>query len=234
MPEQLWPLILVALLAGLVASSLPFLGTLNPSQPGGRLARLISELEGVRDLSATVTLNWAGEGTPVRFKLKWLTQERAFHVEFLSPEGLAGEEFSYQGGVLYHFVPADPRYGTQAGVVVTRLSALIPGGEELLKIPVSPRELVTALRRGSLKATQVLLDEGIRLQVSGQFPELPQLRQVTLDFSSDGTLPRRAVVEWDGAQPRTLEVLLEEVQVNTGLALRDVREFPAYSWVLPR
>lgn len=239
MPEQLWPLILVVLLAGLVASSVPFLVTFDPSRPEGLFVALVSELGGIRDLEASLRLIWEDQALPVEADFAWLRGEGAFRLEIKSPPELAGQIFTYQGGQLNHYLPKTER---GPGVVVVDLEELL-SGELNGPLPgprFDPHALITALRLGTLRATESKGDT-IRLEVTGQFPGLGPLRRLALELAppqgGPGLLLERLVsltLYLNGAQERRLKIDLAEVKIDQGLTLHQIRRFPQpYDWVLP-
>jgi len=237
MPEQLWPLILVALLAGLVASSIPFLVTFDPTRPEGKFVLLINELGRVQDLQATIELTWAGQAEAVRADFMWLRGEGAFRLELQAPSALAGQVFTYQGGQLNHFIPAEGDVG--AGVVITELQPLFMEFTELQTF--DPQEFTTALRLGTLRVSEAK-GKGVVLVVSGQFPGLNLIRQLVLELnpSEESPFPTLAdltgvtLVYLQGTEERSMELRLAQLVVNSGLTLHTVREFPEpYTWVLP-
>jgi hypothetical protein len=235
MPELVWPAILVALLAGLVASSIPFLMTFDPNRPEGKLALLASELGALRDLTATARLTWEGTGEELVVRAAWLAPERALRVEVLAPRELAGQVFTYQGGQINHFLPA--RDDIPAGVVILSVGDILEGEGVG---PFSPQELITAIRLGTLKVREERGEGEDILEVSGRFPGLPLLRGLVLSFSqAQGPLSlgdlAGVTISLGGRTPRVLKITLDEVRINQGITLHEIRSFPQpYQWILPR
>lgn len=154
MPEQLWPLILVGLLASLVVSSIPWLVTLDPSRPEGMLVQILQTLEAARDLDAHIILT-GPEGPAVSFQLRWLRGEDggALKISFLAPKELRGEAFTLRSGLLAHWRP-DPQGGEGVIVRLTLPQGAPEGaGNPFPWVNFDPGELITGIRLGTVRVT---------------------------------------------------------------------------------
>ena len=235
MPELVWPAILVALLAGLVASSIPFLTTFDPHSPAGQFALLVGELSATRDLEARLTIRWDGGGT-LGLKLAWLAEEGALRAEIVSPPDLAGQVFTYQRGQINHFLPAQG--DIPAGVVILTVKDLFSELGEGGQAAFRPQELITAIRLGTLRITEEEVGGVKVLQVSGRFPGLPALKKLVLKFSGGQVslkdLTEMSLTLW-GTPTRTVTISFSGIRLNQGLTLHEIRSFPQpYRWILPR
>jgi len=154
MPEQLWPLILVGLLASLVASSVPWLVTLDPNRPEGMLVQVLQTLQAAHDLDAHIVLT-GPEGPAVAFQLQWLRGEDggALKISILAPKELRGEMFTLRSGLLAHWRP-DPQ-GGQGVIVRLTLPQDAPeeAGSPFPWVNFDPRELITGIRLGTVRVT---------------------------------------------------------------------------------
>jgi len=241
MPELVWPAILVALLAGLVASSIPFLTTFDPHSPAGEFALLVGELSALRDFQARLTVSWGDSKPSLELKVAWLAGEGALRAEIVAPADLAGQVFTYQGGQINHFLPA--KDGVPAGVIIVPATGLLPqlGGQGAEQAAFKPQDFITAIRLGTLRITEEHTDSTKTLTVTGQFPGLPSLKQLTLVFAvqgegtvSLGDLSQLRITLW-GSPSRTITISFSGVKLNQGLTLHEIRSFPQpYKWILPR
>jgi len=153
MAEQLWPLILVGLLASLVASSVPWLVTLDPNRPEGMLVQVLQTLQAAHDLDAHIVLT-GPEGPAVAFQLRWLRGEEggALKITLLAPKELRGEMFTLRRGLLAHWRP-DPQ-GGEGVIVRLNLPQDTPeAGSPFPWVNFDPRELITGIRLGSVRVT---------------------------------------------------------------------------------
>ena len=260
MPDQLWPLLLVGLLAGLLVAGAFLWTVLDPFRPEAKLARLLNELAGLRDLETTVVFQGSAHGQWVEADFKWLRGEGAFRLAVIAPEPLRGQVFTYQGGQLNHFLPAAE--GRPAGVVIVRLpttgdegaagSPLVEGLQAaaayLDELRVGPGKLLAALRSGALQVRESR-DEAIKLEVWGEFPggagPLGSLEKVVLELTPvQGEEPAFLLETLRGvtlylAGGEEVEVRFSGTKINQGLTLREVRRFgegeeeSSYEWVLP-
>jgi len=154
MLAQLWPLILVGLLASLVVSSVPWLVTLDPSRPEGMLVQVLQTLQAARDLDAHIILT-GPKGPAVALELRWLRGENggALKISFLSPKELRGEAFTLRSGLLAHWRP-DPQ-GDEGVIVRLTLPQSAPeeAGNPLAWVNFDPGELITGIRLGTVRVT---------------------------------------------------------------------------------
>lgn len=257
MPEQLWPLLLVGLLVGLVAGGAFLWANLDPFRPEAKLIRLLSELTGLRDLETTVVFKSSAHEQWVEANFQWLRTEGAFRLEVTAPEPLRGQVFTYQGGQLNHFLP--PAEGREAGVVIVRVAEAVDedgagrslagdfgrAAAYLAELRAGPGKLLAALRSGALRVRESR-GETIKLEIWGEFPEaLVGLERVVLELAPvqgegpDFLLETLLAVTFYLAGGEEVEVRLSGTKINQGLTLREVRRFGAgeeessYEWVLP-
>ena len=152
MAEQLWPLILVGLLASLVTSSVPWLTTLDPNRPEGMLVQVLQTLGAAHDLDAHIVLT-GPEGPAVAFQLQWLRgEEEALRITFLAPKELRGEMFTLRNGLLAHWRP-DPQGGGGVIVRLTLPQEAPEAGSPFAWGNFDPRELITGIRLGTVRVT---------------------------------------------------------------------------------
>jgi len=192
MPRELWPLIIVALLAGLVASSVPWLVTLDPNRPEGMLVNMLQTLDAARDVDARLEIMGL-EGPAITAHLQWLRGlgEEALKVSLLGPPELKGEIFTLHGRLLAHYRPdlagqeqaeaASSDEKQKSGVIVrVTLPAEVPQGGEtpLAWMSFDPREIITGLRLGSVRVSvrRERLGEGwdeLKAKIAGASLSLP-------------------------------------------------------------
>lgn len=209
---NLWPIVivgLVGLMAGLFSLSWPFVQTLNPATPPGMLLRLVETIAGASDLSALITL-YGEEGQEITARVYYL-RTPALRLELISPQELEGEIYTLRkieaGWLLVHWRPRE-KTGIESRLTV-------PEWEETLAL-IELNRLRQAIWLTQVNVTRA---EDGALEVRGKFGPF---RRVLVWLDPDTNLPTRLKVIGE----ETLDITIEELQLNQDLTLRDLLSLP--------
>lgn len=224
-----WLIVAVLLLAGAVALAPTVWSWFDPTSPARAVERLlgvVSAWNGIRDLTAKVTVRGAEGETVARVMF---LAPASFRLDVLAPQSLAGTVFALRpiadGWLFVHYRPTT-RLGIEA-----RLAP--PDLEKYVGLPM-PSQLVDGLRRGQIRVAyrpaaagdaqaRPRADEFDLFGLPGAFPRL------TLRVDPANSLPLGVALYANPAQPPTVTIDLaatdqgwELFEVNTGLGLRDL------------
>lgn len=240
MPDMgIWPLLFVALFAGLMG-----LLELDWSQLFGDPARealqaLVTEIQGWEDLEATVSI-WGLGQEPVRARIQAVLRDGAFRVEFLDPPGLVGQVFTYRQGMLVHYRPGngglrvvhvlDEDNGlpfpdlepTGLEVTLEEGEPLGAGWEGFVASPVGLPGFAGAAPPdiGFARSSSPLPFFGFRrLRIAG----LPEPLEEVVIWLDEGGKIRGGAVVW---RDMRISVRVEELMPNSGLTLLEVLQLP--------
>lgn len=229
-----WPLLLVALFAGIVGllelDWAQFLA--DPAREA--LRELWAEVGGWRDLEARVRI-WGMGAEPVRMRIQAIPEEGALRLELLGPEALAGEIYTYRRGMLVHYRPDG---GGVRIVHVLGDEVRLPGFElrpgDLEATLEGPEPIGAGLEVGS---PPLGLPGIAGTAAPGPWPSLPPAPDLLRLKVTGLPEPVDEVVVWLDGRKRIrggtvvlgsirVTVLVEEVRHNLGLDLLGLLRLP--------